>query len=168
MKHASGKDSQESKRLCLVTYERKDAKKFSRIHSSALSLRSLRLCGVIKTKHCKNRKDAENAEIAQRKLLNLAGHCSVCGKLLRGFKCCRAFVALADVGSKTISHSLSDCWIGVHCFYYLNSLHKRKSSSPTRCACSGQSRRLHSSCGFRFRHSPTRTIQSDCARQVWC
>src|SRR6185295_19216315 len=104
MKHASGKDSQESKRLCLVTYERKDAKKFSRIILCAIFAFSASL-QCLSNVPLQNRRDAE---IAQRKLLIHADRCSVCGKLLCGFKRCRAFVALADVGSKTISHSLAD------------------------------------------------------------
>src|SRR6476659_475922 len=112
MKHASGKDSQESKRLCLVTYERKDAKKFSRIILCAISTFSASL-RCLSNVPLQNRRDAENAEIAQRKLLIHADRCSVCGKLLCGFKRCRAFVALADVGSKTISHSLADLRIGL-------------------------------------------------------
>jgi len=96
---------------------------------SALSLRSLRLCGATKTKHCKNPRDAEDAEVAQRKTLN--DHCSVCGKLLRGFKCCRAFVALADVGSKTISRSLANLRVGVRDLYRISSLDERESEGPT-------------------------------------
>src|ERR1051325_853884 len=84
----------------------------------------------------------------------------LCDKLPRGFKCCRAFVALADVGSKTISRSWANLRVGVRVLYRISSLDEPESKGPTWCACPHQSRRLYTRSCVRVRHSPTRTIQS--------
>src|ERR1043166_4399590 len=157
MKHSTGKDGQELIRLCLVTYEGKDAKKFSMFECfSVQSLCSLCLCGADEKKN--HHSDTKHTEMAQRKLSNVLS--PVCDKLPRGFKRCRAFVALADVGSKTISRSLANLRVGVRVLYRISSLDEPESEGPTWCACPHQSRRLYTRSSVRLRHSPTRTLQS--------